>query len=77
MTAITPETAANVLYFFRQGGYPAGSFTEKLMSAIGNADMGNLERLALGFPELVHAMRLAMQVEDGIARLKLIAGAVA
>lgn len=69
---ITPETAANVLYHFGQGGYEAGSFTTKLMSAIGHADMHNLDQLALGFPELVAAMRLAMHTESGIDALKSI-----
>lgn len=69
---ITQETAANVLYFYGQGGYEGGSFTTKLMSAIGNADMHNLDRLAAGFPELVAAMRIAMHDSDGINILKRI-----
>ena len=73
ITKISPETAANVLYYFGQGGYEAGGFTSKLMTAIGHADLWNLDRLGIGFPELVAAMRLAMHTDDGIARLKQIA----
>lgn len=75
MTPITAETAANVLYYFGRGGYEAGGFTTKLMSAIGHADTDNLDRLALGFPELVAAMTLAMQSEGGLDRLEELAGA--
>ncbi len=72
VSRISRETAANVLFFYGQGGYEAGSFTTKLMSAIGSADMFNLDRLAIGFPELVMAMRLAMHQSDGIDILKRI-----
>lgn len=69
---ISKEVAAQVLYFFGQGGYEAGSFTSKLLSAISNADSTNRLRLALGFPELVSAVNMAQYDSDGIDNLKAI-----
>lgn len=67
--SISAETAANVLHFFGRGGFEAGGFTTKLMSAISNADQHNRFRLSLGFPELVAAMVMAMDDPDGIDKL--------
>jgi len=71
MNAVIPrEVAANVLFYFGSGGYEAGSFTTNLMSAIANADQHNLALLALGFPELVAAMRMALLEPGGIDTLR-------
>lgn len=72
-STISKEVAANVLFYFSQGGYEAGSFQTKLMSAIAGADMTNRARLALGFPELVAAVTVAQHEPNGIARLQQIA----
>jgi hypothetical protein len=64
------EEARNVLgHFGIEGGWTAGGFTTALMTAYGKADQSNRARLALGFPELCEAMRLAMDAGDGIALL--------
>jgi len=55
----TKEAAWHVLS--ELGGHkfpPPGSFTTHLLTAALRADMANLARLELGFPELIRAVRL-------------------
>jgi hypothetical protein len=70
---IDAETASHVLHHFGEGGMKPGSFTTPLIQAIAAADPRNLALLALGFPALVAAVRLAMRQDDGIATLRDIA----
>lgn len=68
------QIASHVAWYYdHTAGYRPGSFTEKLLSAIGNADRTNRVRLALGFPEYVAAMTLCMDVPGGTDRIKEIA----
>lgn len=72
---ITPQVAAHVLsHFGRDGGYPAGSFTERLISVIDFADDSNLAKLQLSFPEYVAAILAIQRDPDGVAHLQSIAG---
>lgn len=72
---ITKDTARHVLWHYgRKGGMQPGRGTESLMVAIDAADMVTVEKLRLGFPELVGAMLAAKNDMDGIARLQKIAG---
>lgn len=74
--AITEETARHVLWHYgRPGGIQPGLGTQRLMQAIDAADLANVERLRLGFPELVAAMLAAKYDRDGIDRLQQTAGA--
>ena len=67
---IPVEVARDVLgYFGSVHGWEAGGFTTALMTAYGKADGHNRLRIAMGFPELSEAMRLAMDTTDGIALL--------
>ncbi|MER7806119.1 hypothetical protein [Streptomyces sp900116325] len=73
---ITEDTARHVLWHYgSDGGLQPGNGTQRLMEAIDAADMVNVERLRLGFPELVGAMLTAKNDLDGISRLQQIAGA--
>lgn len=65
---IAPEVARNVLWYFgdREHGWRPGGFTTTLLDAIGKADSANQERLALGYPEHVRAMKLAMYTDTGM-----------
>jgi len=48
-----------VLHFFgfTEGTYPAGSFFRSLIDAIKRADTPNSQKLYLGFPEYVDAVK--------------------
>lgn len=70
--AISQTTAAHVLYHFGEGGFPAGSFTEKLFRAIGAADPLNRAKLSIAFPEEVEAMVLAMEDPAGLDKMRTI-----
>jgi hypothetical protein len=73
-TAITPETAAHVLFHYgRAGGYQAGSFTTALLSAMGTADPANLDKLAASFPEYVAAVTAIQYDPAGVEHLQAIA----
>jgi hypothetical protein len=73
---ITEDTARHVLWHYgADGGMQPGNGTQRLMEAIDAADMVNVERLRLGFPELVGTMLTAKNDMDGIARLQKIVGA--
>lgn len=71
--AIPAETAQHVLWQFGHGGYPAGTFTQHLLSAMAAADPTNFARLAGAFPEIGAAVDLAQNHRDGIAQLQHIA----
>ncbi|MGE5501263.1 MAG: hypothetical protein ACM3W4_04990 [Ignavibacteriales bacterium] len=65
------ETTRHVLWHYgADGGYQPGSFTQKLMIAIDAADVVNKARLRACYPELVDAMNLAANREDGIRQLQ-------
>lgn len=71
---IAADVAAHVLTFYgHDGGYPAGSFTQDLISLIDRADPSNQDRLAAGFPAYVAAVHAIQYDPDGTTRLKDIA----
>ncbi|WP_420032307.1 hypothetical protein ACN2WE_05440 [Streptomyces sp. cg28] len=72
---ITVETARHVLSHFGRGGYPAGDWTESLITLIDRADMTNRAKLVTAFPEVGAAVLLAKYDEEGIATLQRIADA--
>lgn len=75
-TVITEDTARHVLWHYgRDGGMQPGNGTRTLMVAIDAADMVNVERLRLGFPELVTAMLTAKNDIGGVEQLQQIVGA--
>lgn len=75
-TDLTEDTARHVLWHYGAAdGIRPGSGTQRLMEAIDAADMVNICRLRLSFPELVDAMLTAKNEPDGITRLQHIAGA--
>ncbi|WP_051844058.1 hypothetical protein [Streptomyces sp. NRRL S-813] len=70
---IPAEVAAHVLSHFGRGGYPAGDWTETLITLIDRADMANRAKLLSAFPEYGRAILLAKYDEEGIATLQRIA----
>ncbi|MFG3127443.1 hypothetical protein ACGFZU_07040 [Streptomyces tendae] len=75
--SIPAEVAAHVLSHFGRGGYPAGDWTESLISLIDRADMVHRAKLTATFPEYGAAIALAKYDENGIAILQaIVAGAV-
>lgn len=71
---IPAEVAAHVLSHFGRGGYPAGDWTEALISLIDRADAVNRAKLCTAFPDYGDAILLAKYDENGIAVLQAIAG---
>jgi len=71
---IPPDVAAHVLSHFGRGGYPAGAWTESLITLIDSADMANRARLLGAFPEYGAAVLLAKYDEEGIATLHRLSG---
>lgn len=71
-TVISPEVAAHVLSHFGRGGYPAGDWTELLITLIDRADMAHRAKLAQTFPDYGAAISLAKYDENGIAQLQAI-----
>lgn len=69
-TAIPAEVAAHVLSHFGRGGYPAGDWSESLITLIDRADMTNRAKLLAAFPEYGAAVLLAKYDEEGISKLK-------
>lgn len=68
---IPADVAAHVLHHYgRDGGYPAGSFTQQLLTTMGMADPSNLDRLGLGFPAYVSAIHAIQYDPHGVARLQ-------
>lgn len=72
-TTIPAEVAAHVLSHFGRGGYPAGDWTESLITLIDRADMINRAKLLAAFPDYGRAVLLAKYDEEGIATLQHIA----
>jgi hypothetical protein len=70
---ISPETAAHVLSHFGRGGYPAGDWTESLISLIDRADMVHRAKLTAAFPDYGRAILLAKYDAEGVATLQRIA----
>jgi hypothetical protein len=71
---IPADVAAHVLFHYgREGGYQAGSFTERLLTTIAMADEVNTARLGVGFPEYVAAVTVIQYDPNGIERLQDIA----
>lgn len=70
---ITFDVAAHVLWRASCGGYPAGSFTTKLLDAWNLADDSNAAKLATAFPDYAAAVALLSQ-PGGVHRLRAIAG---
>lgn len=70
-TTIPADVAAHVLHAFgREGGYPAGSFTQKLIALIDQADDNNIQLLRLGFPEYVAAILTIQNNPAGVQHLQ-------
>jgi hypothetical protein len=69
---IPADVAAHVLSHFGRGGYPAGDWTEALITLIDRADMANRAKLLGAFPEYGAAVLLAKYDEEGIATLQRI-----
>ena len=69
-TAIPAEVAAHILSHFGRGGYPAGYWTESLITLIDRADMTNRAKLLCAFPVYGAAVLLAKYDEEGIATLQ-------
>jgi hypothetical protein len=67
------EVANHVLFHANRGGYPAGSFTTKLLDAWNLADPGNNARLTVAFPEYGAALAL-LGKPGGVDELRRIAG---
>ncbi|WP_344568984.1 hypothetical protein [Streptomyces axinellae] len=70
---ITPTVAAHVLWMFDRGGYPPGTFIQRLLRAWDCADEGNAARLEMAYPEYGAAVNAAQHDPGGIARLQRIA----
>lgn len=70
---IPAEVAAHVLSHFGRGGYPAGDWSESLITLIDRADMTNRAKLLAAFPDYGRAVLLAKYDEEGIATLQRIA----
>ncbi|WP_171117876.1 MULTISPECIES: hypothetical protein [unclassified Streptomyces] len=71
---IPADVAAHVLSHFGRGGYPAGDWTESLITLIDRADMTNRAKLLAAFPEYGAAVLLAKYDEEGIATLQRLSG---
>lgn len=53
--------------------HEGGGFMRALLDAMWRADMANLERLALGFPQIVGAFKAFKDVQGGRVRLLALA----
>lgn len=73
-TTIPADVAAHVLSHFGRGGYPAGDWTESLISLIDRADMTNRAKLVSAYPEYGVAVLIAKYDEEGIAVLQRLSG---
>ncbi|MGA5035147.1 hypothetical protein [Streptomyces sp. ECR3.8] len=70
---IPAEVASHVLSHFGRGGYPAGDWSETLITLIDRADMQNRAKLLAAYPEYGRAVLLAKYDEEGIATLQRLA----
>jgi hypothetical protein len=66
---IPPDVAAHVLDHYGRGGYPAGDWTEALISLISRADDINRARFAAGFPDYVAAITAIKYDPQGVQYL--------
>jgi hypothetical protein len=66
---IPPDVAAHVLAHYGRGGYPAGDWSESLISLISRADDINRDRFATGFPEYVAAITAIKYDPNGVKHL--------
>lgn len=70
------DYANNVLRFFRgDEGYSGGSFVDSLLTCLSKADETNIERIRLGFPDLVELFLLGQRTRGGLERLREIGSA--
>lgn len=70
------DCANNVLRFFcGNEGYSGGSFVDSLLTCLSNADEANIERIRLGFPDLVEFFLLGQRTRGGLDQLREIGGA--
>lgn len=67
---VGPDTAAHVLWHYRQIGYPPGSFTAALIAAIAAADPNNRRLLARAFPDYVRAVDIITGDPAGVDTLR-------
>lgn len=72
LDAITPETAAHVLFHLGRGGWPASQFIQHLLRSFETADIVNRARLGVGFPEYLAAFELYRSSDSGVAKLQAI-----
>lgn len=72
-TVIPPKVANQVLDHFGRGGYPAGSWKQKLIGLLASADRENFALLAVAFPEYAAAVDIAKYDLLGIENLQRIA----
>lgn len=72
---VSLEVARHVLWHFgdRNNGLEPGSFVSRLLVTISAADTDNRDKLALGFPEHVYAMRVVQNEFWGLDWLQGIA----
>jgi hypothetical protein len=70
---ITPAAAAHVLFQENLGGYPAGSYITKLLTAWWQADDENALALSLAYPAYGAAIDL-LRMPNGLDKLRAIAG---
>lgn len=75
---VTAKDANDVLFHYYGPNYVGlmepGSFVRALVRAMTAADPGNLARLAVGFPGLAAAVQIAAGRNDGVRRLRVVAG---
>lgn len=71
---IPAEVAAHVLWHFGHGGYPAGSFTQHLLSAFATADEVNFHQLTNAFPAYGAAVAAMQYDPQGVTNLQALAG---
>lgn len=72
-TDIPAEVANHVLSHFGRGGYPAGDWTESLISLIDRADMANRAKLLNAFPDYGAAVLLMKYDPNGTEYLQKVA----
>lgn len=72
LNEVPAETANQAIYVYvdQTEGYRPGGGRESLFLACGNLDDTYLDRLALGFPDIVAAYRLFNRVYGGVELLR-------
>lgn len=69
LAKITFEVANHVLFQYNAGGFPAGTFTRKLLDLMGSADFQNKAKLGICFPEYALAINI-IESPDGTEWLR-------